>query len=430
MWPATLIDLETGIESSAPGWVPDHDMRAIARQLVTSDGRVLIRQQEQLALWGPAGTTLIATEESVQDAVVNDLGTIVVYQSRDETTWMHQLRAVSVADGGESILSTGSADPYFFSVANDGGAVLYSTRRAKAFYVASADTLSEPSVFEVPDGVREAVLSGSGRIVWVATGAGRILRFDIPSSDAQEVVGRTPYLWPVNETGAPGSLIRLTGTGLSAVTEVAAPPLPRELGGVRVEFDGRPAPLWSVSPTEILLQIPFEAALESEIDVIAPQWQFDTQPRALILSPADPEFYRHPFESGVPGGDPIAVHADFSALVTEDNPVVPGEIVHFYMAGLGAVTPPLPTGEAAPLDRLHRASRPLQCSASSDLQPEPVEVLFAGLAPGLVGIYQVSLRTPPSFPGLTAGGSAGRLFIMCGMPPYGGAAGSIWATHP
>ena len=60
---------------------------------------------------------------------------------------------------------------------------------------------------------------------------------------------------------APGTIVSLFGENLSD-TIAAAPPdattLPWELGGVQVYFDGIRAPLFSVSPTEVRAQIPWE----------------------------------------------------------------------------------------------------------------------------------------------------------------------------
>ncbi|HUQ92944.1 MAG TPA: hypothetical protein VM120_14785, partial [Bryobacteraceae bacterium] len=60
---------------------------------------------------------------------------------------------------------------------------------------------------------------------------------------------------------APGTLVTILGENL-ADTTLSAPvdinPLPRELGGVQVYFDGIRAPLLMVSPTEIRAQVPWD----------------------------------------------------------------------------------------------------------------------------------------------------------------------------
>jgi uncharacterized protein (TIGR03437 family) len=74
---------------------------------------------------------------------------------------------------------------------------------------------------------------------------------------------------------------------------------------------------------------------------------------------------------------------------------VAGEVVHLYATGLGAVTPPLATGAVTPSGTLYRANVPLTCSIGD----QPAEVLFAGLAPGTVGVNQVDIRVPAGLSG-------------------------------
>jgi len=109
---------------------------------------------------------------------------------------------------------------------------------------------------------------------------------------------------------------------------------------------------------------------------------------------------------GIPLGLPaVALHQDFQRFVTLESPAVPGEIVHLFMTGLGAVAPAVATGAPAPaIPPAKLASSITFVLANYASHPTrtatyPVEVLFAGLAPNLVGVYQVSLRLPDSTPG-------------------------------
>jgi uncharacterized protein (TIGR03437 family) len=107
------------------------------------------------------------------------------------------------------------------------------------------------------------------------------------------------------------------------------------------------------------------------------------------------------------GADTIIAHADFSALVNAQSPALPGEAIHVYFTGLGQVTPPLASGASAPLDRLSAAMQNPNCQSSP-----PSEILFAGMAPGLVGIYQVDIRLPSQVTLQTINGS-GFVFFEC-----------------
>jgi uncharacterized protein (TIGR03437 family) len=92
------------------------------------------------------------------------------------------------------------------------------------------------------------------------------------------------------------------------------------------------------------------------------------------------------------------VHQDFLSLVTQVNPVVAGETVHFYMTGLGDVQPRPVTGRTSVPLRV-ASQRPFCSLVSVFPQSEIIApVLFAGIAPGLIGIYQMDVTIPQAFP--------------------------------
>ena len=82
---------------------------------------------------------------------------------------------------------------------------------------------------------------------------------------------------------------------------------------------------------------------------------------------------------------PLAAHQDFTSLVTRANPAAAGEVLHFYMTGLGAVSPAVQPGDPAPSAPLARAVTPPVCSLATFHSggQTAVEVAFAGLAPVL-----------------------------------------------
>jgi uncharacterized protein (TIGR03437 family) len=123
-----------------------------------------------------------------------------------------------------------------------------------------------------------------------------------------------------------------------------------------------------------------------------------------------------------PDPNPLAAHQDFSALVTRANPAAPGEVLHFYMSGPGAVSPAVQVGDPTQSAPLARAVNPPVCSLvtfHSDRQIPP-EIGFAGFAPGLAGYYQVDLRLPDQVPVMY-----GEALMWCSVgAPYAGE--SVW----
>jgi hypothetical protein len=89
-------------------------------------------------------------------------------------------------------------------------------------------------------------------------------------------------------------------------------------------------------------------------------------------------------------------HQDFRGAPTAKDPAIPGEILVFYMTGLGPVSEPPPLGRPAPLDILSSTLAPLFCQWDAAAGGPIADVLFAGLAPGRTGVYQVNVRVAPN----------------------------------
>jgi len=222
------------------------------------------------------------------------------------------------------------------------------------------------------------------------TRAGRLYRIDVESGRTEERLANTPTPSQSLDSGVPGSTYHLAGTGFSAGTAVAQPPLPRSLAGLRVLLNGQPMPLLVVSPGEVRFQVPWDTApSSSNMLSIEPGSDVELEPPPLNLPVTD-------FEARLPGyPQPNVVpseaflspaHQNFESLVTAHQPARPGEIVHLFGTGFGPVVSPPPTGERG----MSPTVRPVECTSSSG----PVETVYSGLAPSMVGYYQISLRLP------------------------------------
>ena len=76
------------------------------------------------------------------------------------------------------------------------------------------------------------------------------------------------------------------------------------------------------------------------------------------------------------------------------RPVRRGETLEIFAAGLGAVAFPPPTGESATADPLSSTVAPVRVRIGE----RTLDALFAGLAPGFAGLYQVNVTVPHDAP--------------------------------
>ncbi|PWU06911.1 MAG: hypothetical protein C5B51_11210 [Terriglobia bacterium] len=79
------------------------------------------------------------------------------------------------------------------------------------------------------------------------------------------------------------------------------------------------------------------------------------------------------------------LHQDWSGLIWEGSPAHRGEVVHLYLTGLGPVQPPVNTGDPGPSDPPALVTASVQCN---------LPIRFVGLAPGLIGFYQLDVQIP------------------------------------
>ena len=192
---------------------------------------------------------------------------------------------------------------------------------------------------------------------------------------------------------APGCWMTIFGNKLAPTPESApAPePLPTTLGGVKVSVNGVPAPLAYVSANQINGLIPFEiqvtGSTPKSVAVTVTTSEGASAPHYVLLKPQAPALFTVD-QSGK--GRVIAISPSFDRLL---DSVQPGDYLVLYAAGLGQTDPP------AQSDRGGARSEPYNRVPDSKMPPVLVgeraaEVLFAGLAPGWPGIYQLNVRAP------------------------------------
>lgn len=157
--------------------------------------------------------------------------------------------------------------------------------------------------------------------------------------------------------------------------------------------NNRAAPLFFVSPQQINLQIPWEAAGSTQAAVSVVFNGVSSAPVSLPLADFSPGIF--PVDQAGQGAILISNTSLLAAAAgsvpgRSSRPAKRGEYVTIYCTGLGRVTNPPPSGSPSSANAL---STTLQ-SPVVTIDGIPSNVAFAGLAPTFIGLYQVDVRVP------------------------------------
>jgi uncharacterized protein (TIGR03437 family) len=187
---------------------------------------------------------------------------------------------------------------------------------------------------------------------------------------------------------APGTIVAIYGQNLAAAaSQPTTIPLPTTFNNTSVIIGGLAAPLYYVSPGQINAQIPFELASGNQYQVIVSANGALTTPQPIQLAPATPGL------AAFSDSTLIAQHSN-GTLVSQSAPAMGGEYLVVYLAGLGDTTVPVASGAASPSSPLAEPT----VTPTLTINGTPYPILFAGLTPGLVGLYQMNFQVPAGLP--------------------------------
>ena len=195
---------------------------------------------------------------------------------------------------------------------------------------------------------------------------------------------------PAGAPVSPGEFISIFGGGFSTATTVASStPFPLILGNVQVLVNNTPIPLYFVSPGQISCLVPFGLTGTNATFVVSSGGN-RTNAVDVPLAKASPGIFTVPPAGTGPGA---ILKVDFS-LVSATNPARRGDVVQIFLTGLGTTTPAVADGALAPASPLSTVPGPITVYIGGRV----ADVLFKGLAPGLVGLYQLNVKVPTNAP--------------------------------
>jgi uncharacterized protein (TIGR03437 family) len=188
---------------------------------------------------------------------------------------------------------------------------------------------------------------------------------------------------------APGSIVSLFGSNLAPrATTVFDARWPNVLEGSTVFVNGVAAPLAYVSPTQINAQIPYETnAGQATVNVVSGDRVLP--PIELTVQPVAPRLF-------VDGQNHLMAQDQDGSANGPNHPAAPETLLTVYLTGQGALNPPIANGAPAPGDS---STAGPAAPVTAVIGGQTAKVVSARMAPGMVGVLEVTIEIPRLSPG-------------------------------
>jgi len=324
----------------------------------------------------------------------NDLGTVFQITPAGTFTKLHSFAG---PDGSHPYCGVIQAsDENLYGTAAEGGANGYGTIFAMTF----AGSLTTLHSFNLNDGANPsgALMQAHDGNIYGTTSEGGLSNvgtvFKLTLALVPAIVPNGLVNGASFQPGiVPNAWFTIAGTNLSTVTDTWANAvidgnLPESLDGVRVSVGGQPAYIYYVSPGQIDALAP--NLNPGNVSVTVTNSLGTSAPVTAIAQMVQPAFFQW-------GSYAVATRTDFTIAAKNGTfpgvttvPAKPGDTIILWGTGFGPTTPPMPQGVAVPSGTIYRTLSPVTVTVGNAI----VNVLYAVLAPGSAGLYQVAIQMP------------------------------------
>jgi uncharacterized protein (TIGR03437 family) len=189
-----------------------------------------------------------------------------------------------------------------------------------------------------------------------------------------------------------GGWLTLYGRNLAAQAVVAeTATLPRSLGGIELLLGDLPLPIYYAGRGQVNAIVPRAIPANTQQQLLLRRNGVPAAPYQVVVAGVQPGLFAMNAQGT---GQAAAIVSGTSNLAAVGTPAARGGVVELYATGLGAVNDAPEDGSPASLTRLSHAVVPVEAS----IDGRPARVLFAGLAPGTIGLYQINVEIPSDAP--------------------------------
>jgi uncharacterized protein (TIGR03437 family) len=274
-------------------------------------------------LWG-AGLRVDTTSVSGYSGAIAARG-------QGRITWTKRVRAL-VASSGVSDTDFSGINAYHVNPDGTGTVdlTLVGLGTGGNLVVGASINSFDPGAYEIYFGAPAPSLSGTGVFL-----------------NPLGVIDAASFAPPGNPI-SPGQFVALFGTGLAASNQTPKAPYPTSLNGVSVLINGKNAPLYFVSPSQINALVPF-ATTGATTTITVQNNGASSNTVTVAVAATAPGVYSLD-QSGAGSG--AILHADFS-LVNDPSPAAAGETI--YLTAMGTTDPTVADGTA--WQRVHALRR-------------------------------------------------------------------------
>lgn len=192
---------------------------------------------------------------------------------------------------------------------------------------------------------------------------------------------------------SPGTIVTIFGTNIGprdlAAGAFVDGQFTTTVGGVRVTFDGTPAPVLYARFNQVGVIVPFEVAGRTQTSVQLAVNGQAAPPLQVPVAPSSPGIFT---AAGNGSGQASVINQD-NAINGPNAPAAKGSIIAIYFTGAGLLTPAGRTGAPG------TANQSIAESVTVTIGGIEASIAYKGAAPGQVqGLYQINATVPQETP--------------------------------